>query len=631
LNFNFNSKKKKDFFRLLLGFLFPVLFLSSCNNVIFDEKKTESTSVQPSLLDLITPQALLPQNCTFNGETVLNNESVKAYKNSHLEYNQKCETADNMELRKCTDGTLAGTFTESTCGSKIPVDCMFNGYAIAHGASFEAYLKKSLPYDADCDSAENKETRTCLDGTITGSFTELSCSLEVQKVGITDPDWKTISYILPAASHLIVQPDKSLILIGSDVLLDPSYGCAKSCSTSMSIAKFNSDGTRSTEFMWWIHQKAAGYTTSTGGGLRTFYDQNGGTGLVVSSVIKGDNNFTLFGSPMNGTSAWGPNIQVSRFTLEGKNDYSFQNSSDLGIPPYLKSAAHPSVARFPDTGGNTYLSDFSDLDLLPSQTGYYETYSSSKKIEKYIFATGKPDLTFASKGSLILTSYLVGNPVDLHTSKTGDDFITVMSSSLIGRSTYSFLKFDDIGTFVKKSDPWTIPLTYTPASGGALRYEKSLYLADESVLFFFSAYKKEGLKQSSGYVVVKFTPQGVLDKTFGDAGVAWIQISPVKVSIAYQNSSLRLLQQKNGQIYIVAVGTADGIDGTSVVRMNTNGTLDPKNLGIPKDAGVLKIRNVKLAAQSTKIKVSDSGIALSADERYLYIAFTTEIRRIILK
>lgn len=55
-----------------------------------------------------------------------------------------------------------------------PASCTFNGQTVASGASVTAYQSATVPYGSQCAS----QARTCNDGTLSGSYTNASCSVQ---------------------------------------------------------------------------------------------------------------------------------------------------------------------------------------------------------------------------------------------------------------------------------------------------------------------------------------------------------------------------------------------------------------------------------------------------------------------
>ncbi len=56
-------------------------------------------------------QACCLANCTFNGQTVSHGSGVTAYQSNDVPNGQTCQS----ETRTCTNGTLSGTYTYPVC------------------------------------------------------------------------------------------------------------------------------------------------------------------------------------------------------------------------------------------------------------------------------------------------------------------------------------------------------------------------------------------------------------------------------------------------------------------------------------------------------------------------------------
>jgi len=115
------------------------------------------------------PTENLPRNCIFNGNTVEHDSSVSAYQTGSVSYGQSC----SQQTRTCTDGTLSGSFTNSSCTVGGPASCSFAGGSVAHGQSVSSYETSSVAYGESC----NQQVRTCTDGTLSGSFVNSSCAV----------------------------------------------------------------------------------------------------------------------------------------------------------------------------------------------------------------------------------------------------------------------------------------------------------------------------------------------------------------------------------------------------------------------------------------------------------------------
>jgi hypothetical protein len=74
----------------------------------------------------------LPLDCEFNGETIKDGESVKAFVNG----GGACQS----ETRLCTRGKLSGSYQYASCGVNGQAACLFNDNTIEHGGYTVGYL-----------------------------------------------------------------------------------------------------------------------------------------------------------------------------------------------------------------------------------------------------------------------------------------------------------------------------------------------------------------------------------------------------------------------------------------------------------------------------------------------------------
>ena len=108
-------------------------------------------------------------SCTFNGQTVSSGSSVTAYSAASVNFGSNCQT----ELRSCSNGILSGSYTNAACSVASAASCTFNGQAVAHGTSINAYQAASVAFGSSCKS----QSRTCSNGTLGGSYTNSTCSV----------------------------------------------------------------------------------------------------------------------------------------------------------------------------------------------------------------------------------------------------------------------------------------------------------------------------------------------------------------------------------------------------------------------------------------------------------------------
>lgn len=119
-----------------------------------------------------------PASCLFNGKTIENGSSVKAFRNSAVAFGSSCE----QENRSCLNGTLSGAFSFGHCETDRPMSCLFGGLSIKHGDSIQAFTSSQVPATGQCNSV----TRTCYNGALSGTGDFVSCSKEAPKSCLFD-------------------------------------------------------------------------------------------------------------------------------------------------------------------------------------------------------------------------------------------------------------------------------------------------------------------------------------------------------------------------------------------------------------------------------------------------------------
>lgn len=107
--------------------------------------------------------------CKFNGQTLSNGQTIKAYLNSTVPAGQSCES----QVRSCQNGVLSGNYNYASCAVAAPAACLFNGQTIASGQSVTAFLASSA------SGACTQESRVCNNGALSGSYTFATCSIVV--------------------------------------------------------------------------------------------------------------------------------------------------------------------------------------------------------------------------------------------------------------------------------------------------------------------------------------------------------------------------------------------------------------------------------------------------------------------
>ncbi len=132
-------------------------------------------------------------NCTFNGQSIASGQSITTYQSLEVATGAQCAS----EQRSCSNGTLSGTYLNSTCSVQSATSCSWNGQTISSGQSVTAYQSSSVAYGSQCVS----EQRTCNSGTLSGSNVFGSCVVAAVPVaasctldGVTLQDGQSATY-----------------------------------------------------------------------------------------------------------------------------------------------------------------------------------------------------------------------------------------------------------------------------------------------------------------------------------------------------------------------------------------------------------------------------------------------------
>ncbi len=110
-----------------------------------------------------------PSSCSFNGVTLAHGETTKAYLSSTEAFGKSCVS----EIRTCDNGSLSGSNKFASCEVDKPAQCLFNGITIADGQSVKAFQTSSVPYGSSCDS----QSRLCSNGILSGTSSFASCEV----------------------------------------------------------------------------------------------------------------------------------------------------------------------------------------------------------------------------------------------------------------------------------------------------------------------------------------------------------------------------------------------------------------------------------------------------------------------
>jgi len=114
-------------------------------------------------------QQTAPANCTFNGNSVSNGDAVTAFSASTVAFGETCQS----QTRTCSNGVLSGSYQAAGCSVAGATACIFNGATVAHQETVQGYQSSRVAFGETCQS----QTRTCNNGTLSGSYQAASCSV----------------------------------------------------------------------------------------------------------------------------------------------------------------------------------------------------------------------------------------------------------------------------------------------------------------------------------------------------------------------------------------------------------------------------------------------------------------------
>ena len=117
-------------------------------------------------------------SCSLNGQTVAHGSTVTAYQASSVDFGNTCTS----ETRSCFNGTLSGAYTNTSCTVAAAASCSLNGQTVAHGSTVTAYQASSVDFGNTCTS----ETRSCFNGNLSGSYTYTNCTVSAASQSSSD-------------------------------------------------------------------------------------------------------------------------------------------------------------------------------------------------------------------------------------------------------------------------------------------------------------------------------------------------------------------------------------------------------------------------------------------------------------
>ena len=139
------------------------------------DKVGETTEIRQVAPDFVPDSTLAdaisanPELCQFNETLLSSGQSVIAYQSSSVPFGESCSS----QTRTCNNGTLTGSYSQSSCVVSSASDCSLNGSTVAHGTSLAAFLASNVAGGSSCQA----ELRSCVNGVLSGSYTYGSCEV----------------------------------------------------------------------------------------------------------------------------------------------------------------------------------------------------------------------------------------------------------------------------------------------------------------------------------------------------------------------------------------------------------------------------------------------------------------------
>ncbi len=117
-------------------------------------------------------------SCSLNGQTVAHGSTITAYQALSVDFGNTC----TGETRSCFNGTLSGAYTNTSCTVAAAASCSLNGQTVAHGSTLTAYQALSVDFGNTCTG----ETRSCFNGNLSGSYTYTNCTVSAASQSSSD-------------------------------------------------------------------------------------------------------------------------------------------------------------------------------------------------------------------------------------------------------------------------------------------------------------------------------------------------------------------------------------------------------------------------------------------------------------
>lgn len=179
------------------------------------------------------------QGCTTPwGSTLNSGQSAIAYEFGAVPYGSSC----GSETRTCNNGALSGSFTYSGCTVALPVACTSPwGATIISGNSIIAYKNASVPFGSVCEAQQ----RDCLNGNLSGSYGYEACSVQTG-ASCTLNDGTVLAHGETAARYTAV----SVPTVESCSSYQTTVSCSNGTATpSPTYATCNNDGVAAMSYL----------------------------------------------------------------------------------------------------------------------------------------------------------------------------------------------------------------------------------------------------------------------------------------------------------------------------------------------------------------------------------------------
>ena len=253
-----------------------------------------------------TCSVLPPPTCSLPwGGQIGNGSAVTAYASYSVPYGSTCQP----QTRTCSNGSLSGSYSAQSCSVSPPANCSLPwGGQVANGSNVTAYAASTVPYGSTCQS----QTRTCSNGSLTGSYASQSCSVSAPaNCNVSGATWGSGGFC--QASSATITHGETLDVFNSktgaigSATLTCSNGALSvafpSCSTSITApgALLATDG------------------TVTGKITVTWAAAPGATGYDVQYRKVGDTTWTLVANASSGWQLPTTDESIYEFQVVGKN------------------------------------------------------------------------------------------------------------------------------------------------------------------------------------------------------------------------------------------------------------------------------------------------------------------------